>query len=195
MAEEKVRQVISTRSLTIIGLMTAVCCVLGPISIPIGAIPVSLGVAAILLTVYVLGMFKGMVATLVYILLGAVGLPVFTGYQGGLQKLSGPTGGYIIGYIFLALIAGAFIDRFSYKKCYMHVVGMVLGLAVCYLFGTIWFMFVTKMNFVAALSVCVVPFLVFDALKIAFCFTMGIGIRKALTAAHLVNYYENTKSN
>lgn len=175
--------------------MTAVCCVLGPISVPIGAVPVSLGVLAILLTVYVLGTFKGTVATLVYILLGTVGLPVFTGYQGGLQKVSGPTGGYIIGYIFLAMIAGAFIDRFSYKKCYMHVVGMVLGLAVCYLFGTIWFMFVTKMNFLAALGVCVAPFLLFDALKIAFCFTMGIGIRKALTAAHLVNYYDNTKSN
>ena len=195
MAEEKVKQVISTKSLTLIGLMTAVCCVLGPISVPIGAVPVSLGVLAILLTVYVLGTFKGTVATLVYILLGTVGLPVFTGYQGGLQKVSGPTGGYIIGYIFLALIAGAFIDRFSYKKCYMHVVGMVLGLAVCYLFGTIWFMFVTKMDFVASLTVCVVPFLLFDALKIAFCFTMGIGIRKALTAAHLVNYYDNTKSN
>ncbi len=195
MAEEKVKQVISTKSLTIIGLMTAVCCVLGPISVPIGAVPVSLGVLAVLLTVYVLGTFKGTVATLVYILLGTVGLPVFSGYQGGLQKVSGPTGGYIIGFIFLALIAGAFIDRFSYKKCYMHVVGMVLGLAVCYLFGTIWFMFVTKMDFVASLTVCVVPFLLFDALKIAFCFTMGIGIRKALTAAHLVNYYDNTKSN
>ena len=102
---------------------------------------------------------------------------------------------YIIGFIFLALIAGAFIDRFSYKKCYMHVVGMVLGLAVCYLFGTVWFMFVTKMGFVASLTVCVVPFLLFDALKIAFCFTMGIGIRKALTAAHLQVYYEDTKSN
>ncbi|MBR5657855.1 MAG: biotin transporter BioY [Lachnospiraceae bacterium] len=195
MAEEKVKQVISTKSLTIIGLMTAVCCVLGPISVPIGAVPVSLGVLAVLLTVYVLGTFKGTVATLVYILLGTVGLPVFSGYQGGLQKVSGPTGGYIIGFIFLALIAGAFIDRFSYKKCYMHVVGMVLGLAVCYLFGTVWFMFVTKMGFVASLTVCVVPFLLFDALKIAFCFTMGIGIRKALTAAHLVNYYDNTKSN
>lgn len=195
MAEEKVKQVISTKSLTIIGLMTAVCCVLGPISVPIGAVPVSLGVLAVLLTVYVLGTFKGTVATLVYILLGTVGLPVFSGYQGGLQKVSGPTGGYIIGFIFLALIAGAFIDRFSYKKCYMHVVGMVLGLAVCYLFGTIWFMFVTKMDFVVSLTVCVVPFLLFDALKIAFCFTMGIGIRKALTAAHLVNYYDNTKSN
>ncbi|MBO4477950.1 MAG: biotin transporter BioY [Lachnospiraceae bacterium] len=195
MAEEKVKQVISTKSLALIGLMTAVCCVLGPISVPIGAVPVSLGVLAILLTVYVLGTFKGTVATLVYILLGTVGLPVFSGYQGGLQKVSGPTGGYIIGFIFLALIAGAFIDRFSYKKCYMHVVGMVLGLAVCYLFGTVWFMFVTKMGFVASLTVCVVPFLLFDALKIAFCFTMGIGIRKALTAAHLQVYYEDTKSN
>ena len=190
MAEERVKQVISTRSLTIIGLMTAVCCVLGPISVPIGAVPVSLGVLAVLLTVYVLGTFKGTVATLVYILLGTVGLPVFSGYQGGLQKISGPTGGYIIGFIFLALIAGVFIDRFSYKKCYMHVVGMVLGLAVCYLFGTVWFVFVTKMNFIAALGVCVVPFLLFDALKIAFCFTMGIGIRKALTAAHLADYYK-----
>ncbi|MBR6366031.1 MAG: biotin transporter BioY [Lachnospiraceae bacterium] len=190
MATEKTKSNISTKTLAIIGLMTAVCCVLGPVSVPIGAVPVSLGVAAILLTVYVLGMFKSVVATLVYILLGAVGLPVFTGYQGGFQKLSGPTGGYIIGYILMALIAGFFIDRFSYKKSYMHVVGMVLGLAVCYLFGTIWFMFLTKMSFVAALGVCVVPFLLFDALKIAFCFTMGLGLRKALTAAHLMNYYE-----
>ncbi len=190
MTKEKKKSIVSTKSLATIGLMTAVCCVLGPVSVPIGAVPVSLGVLAVLLTVYVLGMFKGTVATLVYILLGAAGIPVFSGYQGGLQKLSGPTGGYIIGFILMALIAGFFIDRFSYKKCYMHVVGMVLGLAVCYLFGTFWFMFITKTSFLGALSICVVPFLVFDALKIAFCFSVGIGLRKALTAAHLMKYYE-----
>jgi len=190
MVKEKTKHNVSTKTLAITGLMTAVCCVLGPVSVPIGAVPISLGVLAILLTVYVLGMVKGTIATTAYILLGAAGMPVFSGYQGGLQKLAGPTGGYIIGFILMALIAGFFIDRFSYKKCYMHVVGMVLGLVACYLFGTFWFMFYSNMDFVAALSVCVIPFLAFDAAKIAFCFTMGIGLRKALTAAHLMRYYE-----
>ena len=102
---------LSTRNLTEIAVITALLCVLGPLTIPIGPVPISLAPLAILLGVYILGMKRGTIACMMYLLIGAIGLPVFSGFSGGLGKLAGPTGGYLLGYIFLALIAGFFIDR------------------------------------------------------------------------------------
>ncbi len=95
-----------------IALMTAVICVLSPfaIAIPVSPVPISLATFAIYLTVIILGWEDGTISVLVYVLLGFAGAPVFTGFAGGAGKVLGPTGGYIIGYIFLAFIEGAFVD-------------------------------------------------------------------------------------
>lgn len=186
--EGEKKGLLSIKTIAMCAIMTALCCILGPLSIPIGAVPISLTVISVYLCVYSLGCIKGSLAFLVYMLLGLVGLPVFSGYQGGPAKLFGVTGGYIIGFIFMALIAGFFIDHFSSKHWYMHLVGMVLGLAVCYVFGTIYFMLQTNMSLQATLTVCVYPFLAFDAIKIAFSMVAGIAIRRALAAAHLMSY-------
>jgi len=179
---------LSIKTISVCAIMTALCCILGPLSIPIGAIPISLTVISVYLCVYSLGTIKGTLAYFVYLLLGLVGLPVFSAFQGGPAKLLGPTGGYLIGFLFMAIICGLFIDNFSSKHFYMHILGMILGLAVCYAFGSIYFMLQTNMSLQGTLAACVYPFLPFDAIKIVLSMLVGITIRKALSAAHLMSY-------
>lgn len=123
--------------MAIIGVMAAVMCILGPLSIPIGIVLISFTNLAIYFALYTLGMKRGTISCIIiYILLSATGLPVFSNFTGGIPKLFGPTGGYIIGYIFMALIAGLFIDKF-FDKWYLCVAGMILGTAVCNILGTL----------------------------------------------------------
>ena len=121
-------------------LMTAVLCVLGPLSIPIGPVPISLTNFVIYITLYLLGTKLGTLSYCIYLLLGTAGLPIFSGYSGGLAKLAGPTGGYLVGFIAMAVIAGIFIQK-NHGKTVMSVLGMILGTLAAYAFGTIWFVF------------------------------------------------------
>ena len=100
-----------TYEITITALMTAVTCILAPMSIPIGPVPISFTNLAIYLSLYLLGWKRGTISYLIYLLIGLVGLPVFSGFTGGPAKLAGPTGGYIIGLIVMAIIAGLVIDN------------------------------------------------------------------------------------
>ena len=177
---------IDVKTMSTVAVMTALCCILGPLSIPIGPVPVSLTVVSAYLCAYVLGSKKGSIAFLLYLLVGFIGVPVFSSFTGGPAKLFGPTGGYLIGFIFMIIITGIAVERFTAKKAYMHVIAMVLGLAVCYLFGTVWFCIQMNYTFGAALAVCVYPFLIFDAIKIIICLIAGNAIRTALKAAHLI---------
>lgn len=128
-----------TKTMALIGVMAAVTCILGPLSlaIPVSPVPISLTNLAVYFAIYVLGMKRGTISYCIYLLLGLIGLPVFAAFTGGAGKLFGPTGGYLIGFIFMALICGFFIEKWE-KKLYMHFIGMVLGTAVCYVFGTAW---------------------------------------------------------
>jgi biotin transport system substrate-specific component len=105
-------------------------------------------------------------AVALYIAMGAIGLPVFSGFSGGAQKLIGVTGGYIWGYILLALITSLVVKRYGAKRT-AYPLGMALGTAACYFVGTAWFMFVTKSTLAAAFMACILPFLPGDAVKIA----------------------------
>ena len=104
---------IKTATLALIGLMAAITCIMGPFSIPLpfNLVPISLTNLVIYFTMYILGMKKGTISYCIYLLIGLVGLPVFSAFTGGPGKLLGPTGGYLIGFIFLALISGFFIDK------------------------------------------------------------------------------------
>lgn len=188
-AKTRIVDATTIKIITFTALMTAVMCILSPLSIPIGPVPITLSVACVFLCVYTLGAKLGSVACGIYILLGLVGLPVFSGFAGGPAKLFGPTGGYIVGYIFMALISGWFIDRFPMKKFYLQIVGMLLGLAVLYAFGTAWFVFQMKVTFAEALSMCVIPFIAFDMIKIGLALVLGNTVRKALSMANLMSYY------
>ena len=181
----------SIQSLTVMALMAALCSVLGPFTVPIGPVPVSFVMIGIYLAVYALGMIRGTMAVIIYLLIGLVGVPVFSGFSGGAAKLFGPTGGYLIGYIFLALISGWFIDHFPLRKWYLHLLGMVLGMAVCYAFGTAWFMILTKSGLWRSLTLCVIPFAPFDLVKIVLCYFLGSAVRIGLARAGLMNYRES----
>lgn len=143
--------------------LIAVCSI---ISIPIGEVPVTLQTFAVCLTAAMLGWKRGTLAVFIYILLGAIGVPVFAGMSGGIGILAGPTGGYIIGFILTSLIVGFAADRWA-RKALPLAIAMVAGVLACYVTGTIWFMVVTGMGLVESLMLCVVPFLLFDAAKIA----------------------------
>lgn len=175
----------NVKDLVLIAVMAAVICVLGPLSIPVGPIPVSLCNFAILITIYVLGMKRGTISVLIYLLLGLVGLPVFSGFSGGAAKLMGPTGGYLIGYIPMALIAGFFLEKFS-RKIIPSFIGMVLGTAVLYALGTAWLAYSTGMTFRAALAAGVIPFIAIDCAKMAVAAILGPVLYNALNRAGLL---------
>ena len=160
-------------------VMTAVICVLGPLSVPIGPVPISLAPLAILLAVYVLGTLKGTAACALYLIMGGIGLPVFSGFAGGFAKLAGPPGGYLLGYIFLALIAGWFIHHF-YDKVVIQFLGMCLGMAVLYAIGTAWLAYVASMSFGEALAAGVLPFIAGDLIKIACSIVLGRAVNTRL---------------
>ena len=169
----------NTRQLTLIGLIAAVTCILGPLSLPIGIVPISLTNLAIYFAVYALGGKRGTLSYIVYLFIGLVGLPVFSGFSGGFPKLFGPTGGYLIGFIFMAFISGIFIDKFS-NKIYMCFLGMVLGTIVTYIFGSAWLAYEAHIGFNKALAVGVLPFIPGDIVKIVIASLIGPQIRKRL---------------
>lgn len=171
----------STRQMALVGLTTAITCVIGPIAIPIpvSPVPLSLTNLAVNLIVYVLGMRLGTVNCLLYLLLGMVGFPVFSGYSGGLAKLAGPTGGYLLGFIFQAMIAGYFIEKFP-GRIRFHLVGMLLGMAGCNLLGTMWLSVQMNISFTAALGAGVLPYLPGDVVKIMIAAMVGPAIKHRL---------------
>ena len=164
--------------ITMTALMAAITCILAPLSIPIGPVPISFTNLAIYLSLYLLGWKRGPISYLIYLLLGLVGLPVFSGFTGGPAKLAGPTGGYIIGFIAMAVIAGLVID--NCRKSWFQLIGMIVGTAVCYLLGTIWFCLVADYTFKAALAVCVIPFIPADLVKMIIAMIIGPMIKKRI---------------
>lgn len=175
---------IKTRKLTLIGVVTAVICILGPLSLPIGIVPISLTNLAIYFAIYVLGGKRGTLSYIVYLFIGLVGLPVFSGFSGGFPKLVGPTGGYLIGFILMAFISGIFIDKFP-NKIYMCFLGMALGTIITYIIGTAWLAYVANIGFNKALTVGVLPFIPGDIVKIIIASLIGPQIKKRLIAAGL----------
>lgn len=176
------------RNLTLIALMTAVTCILGPLTLPlpVSPIPLSLATFAIYLSVYILGMKKGTISCILYLLIGLAGLPVLSGFTGGVGKLLGPTGGYMIGYVVMALIAGFFIDQYPARPV-LQFIGMILGTVSCYLLGTIWLGYQAGISFAAALTAGVLPFIPGDLAKMVFSIFLGYHIRKRLRTAHLIS--------
>ena len=165
---------IRTKQMVLIALMTAVTCVLGPLSIPLpfSPVPISLTNFAIFLAIFVLGMKSGTISFIIYLLLGAIGVPVFSSFRGGLQVLAGPTGGYLIGFIFLALIMGFALDHFD-RKLVPTIIGMIIGMAVCYAFGTVWLAKLLSLSFKEGLMMGVIPYLPGDVAKIIIAAIVG----------------------
>lgn len=153
--------------IAVFAVLMAIC---SWISIPT-AVPFTLQTFGVFLAIGVLGGRKGSLAVLVYILLGVIGVPVFAGFTGGIGILLRNTGGYIIGFLFSALVMWA-MEMVLGKKPWVLALSMAVGLAVCYAFGTAWFMVVYAkdagaIGLATALGWCVFPFVIPDLVKIA----------------------------
>ena len=147
-------------------VFTALCAVCAQIQIPLPMVPINLALFAVHLAGALLGAKRGVAAVAAYVMLGALGAPVFAGFAGGVQVIMGKTGGYLLGYLIAALLVGLLRARWGigyWRLCF----AMTLGTAGCYFFGTVWFMAVTGTGIWTSLVYCVFPFLAGDALKIA----------------------------
>ena len=170
--------------LTSAALMAAVLCIVSPLSIPIGEVPISLATFIIYLAVWLLGPYGATLSVIVYLFLGICGLPVFTGGVGGIGKLAGPTGGYLAGYIILAFVSGLFM-KLSNKNIVVTIIGMVIATVLLYAFGTAWFIIQINSNFANAMKICVLPFIPFDLVKIGIAAAVGRPVTKSLSKAGL----------
>lgn len=173
-----------TRTLTLTALLTALLCLTGPLTIPFGPVPASLMSALLMLTACLLGARRATTSCLVYLILGMAGLPVLSGFTGGAAHLLGPTGGYLLGYLPMTWICGAFADRTD--KRHILTAGMLLGTLSLYAAGTAWYCLQAGVSVAAALSVCVWPFMPFDLIKIAAAIYFGPALKERLKKAGLV---------
>ncbi len=174
------------KSLTLKGMIlaavfAALTGILTQIQIPVDLVPINLALFSVFLAGALLGPKYGALAMVVYVLLGAVGLPVFSGFSGGLHKLVGPTGGYIVGYVACAFLVGFLSRRWSLRFT-MLAIAMILGTLACYALGTAWFMIVTGRDLATSLGLCVIPFLPGDAAKILLAALLAGRLRAPLVA-------------
>jgi len=151
--------------------LTAVCTFIN-IPLPFTPIPINLATLSVFLAGGLLGAKYGALSQLIYIMIGSLGLPIFSNYQGGLGVLVGPTGGFLVGYVIAAFIIGLIMNPIikSNDASRLYVIKIVLaclaGMTTYFTTGTLWFMYITNTGLYAALFACVIPFLIGDALKI-----------------------------
>lgn len=177
----------STSKLALVGLTGAITCILGPLAIalPFSPVPVSLGLFGILLSICLLGPHLGTISCLLYILIGFVGLPVFSGFTGGIGVLLGPTGGYLLGYLFIPLLSVLFTLRKRNTRPLL-LLGMLVGLLLCYISGTLWLGHQLELDFYSALLIGVLPYIPADLTKLGLACFLGDAIRKRLNKAGLL---------
>ena len=175
------RQNFKTLNLVYIAIGAALIVICSWISIPT-AVPFTLQTFAVFLLLLLLGGKRGTLSVIVYILLGLVGLPVFAGFSGGPGVLLGSTGGYIIGFIFMGLIHIC-ASKFFENNSLTEVISLIIGLIVCYAFGSVWFMYIYmrdtgEVGFVTVLLWCVIPFIVPDLIKLALAFLISKRVKR-----------------
>lgn len=169
---------LSVRDMCLIGVFTAIISVLAQISIPMPyGVPMTLQTFAIPLAGIVLGARKGTFSTLVYVLLGAFGAPVFAGFSGGLGIVLGPTGGFILSFPLMALAAGIGMERHSKAGL---ACGLVAGAALNYICGMLMFSVVTSRDLTTAFVACVLPFIPTAIIKAVLAGLLGVKIRRIL---------------
>ena len=166
----------SARELCCTALFAAVIAISSWIAVP-AAVPFTMQTFAVFFAVGTLGTRCGTAAVVTYILLGAVGLPVFSGFSGGAGVLFSATGGYIIGFVPAAIVGGVLCARFG-KGVLPHALCMAAGLAVCYAFGSVWFALLHGVDIKTALVSCVLPFVPFDKVKLFLAAALSQKMRK-----------------
>ncbi len=179
----KTRENLKVLDLIYVAIGAALITICSWISIPT-AVPFTLQTFAVFFVLLLLGGERGTLATLIYVLLGAIGVPVFSGFSGGIGILFGSTGGYILGFLFIGLIYMLF-TKFFKKSVVVKVVSLAIGLIICYAFGTAWFMHVYMrssgdVGLLTVLGWCVFPFIIPDLLKLALAVVIARRIEPAV---------------
>lgn len=171
---------LTTREIILCGLFAALISILAQISIPLPftAVPFTLQNFGIIITGLILGSKCGLISTLIYLILGGIGIPVFTQFSAGIGVLFGPTGGYLLGYPIMAFIIGYIKEKFNSNV--LTAISMVIGLIVVYFLGTIMFSFITGNTIINSILYCVIPFIVVDLLKVILAYIVFQAISKRL---------------
>ena len=172
----------SVKTITMTGICTAILCILSAIAVYIGQIPYTLALIGVFLIGGILSPIYAGMACLCYLLLGAIGLPVFSGFSGGFGTLFGPTGGFLLAYPFMAMLLSWIRTRLKNRTAGL-LIGMILALLIGYAFGTGWFMLTTKSTFFTAATTCIFPFFWLDGIKIA----VSLIILKTYTKLHFAS--------
>jgi len=176
---------LNLKEINLIAVFTAVTAILAQISIPIpiSPVPVTLSIFGVLLSSLILGRKCGTISQIVYILLGAAGVPVFAGLRGGLSVLLGPTGGYIVSYPIIALVIGSFLNQRTSPSFFRMAGASLTGLIICYAFGTTWLAIVANLGPAEAIASGVLPFIPLDIVKVIISAALGRQVKNALSKA------------
>ena len=177
----------STYNYVLAAFGAAIIAVLAQVSIPLpfSPVPITGQTLAVGLIVTILGTRLGTFSVLIYILLGAVGLPVFSGMSGGFAILVGPTGGYIVGFLVTAIIMGLYLDKFGIT-IFHAIIANLIGMVVTLAFGTVWLKVVGDLSWTAAFMGGVAPFIVVGILKAVLAAWVGVIVRRRLESARLI---------
>lgn len=167
-----------TYKLSLIAMFSALMCIGAPFCIYIGSIPITLSLFFVFLTALFLPPAQAFLSMLIYVLLGAVGLPVFSGFTGSVSVIASFTGGFILAYPMVALLV-SFISKRSKRKCLLAL-SFIIGIMVLYTIGCLWYMGVADVSFKTALISSVLPFVAFDILKAVFAAIIFYSIKKRL---------------
>ena len=175
-----------TRDLVVCSLFASMTAVLSQISIPLpNGIPLTLQLFAVFLCGVILGAKKGFISTLVYVVLGAIGLPVFAGFTGGFQYIVGYSGGFIISFPLVAFIIGFVSEKTD--NMVLILLSTILGLIVSYTIGTLVFSLVTNTSISASLAACVIPFIFTDLLKCFIATVIGLKLKENISIKSVLN--------
>lgn len=177
-----------TKNLALTAMFAAITMVLAPlvITLPLTPIPFSLSLIPVFLSGALLSKSYACYAQLVYLLAGVIGLPVFSQFRSGVGTLLGPTGGFLIAYPVMAFVVALVLERQHRRGLAALLLSMLPALVICYLFGSVWFMFAGHVGFLKSLSATVTPFVVFDLAKLVFSAAAALALRSALTRAKLL---------
>ena len=176
-----------TRDMALCALFAALLAVCAWLTIPLGDVPFTLQTFGVFAALGLLGGKRGTIAIAVYLLLGAIGAPVFSGFRGGFGVLLGTTGGYLVSYLLIGLLVMLFEKLFGDGTAVFLLAG-ILGMVVCYAFGTAWFVVAYAksagpISWGAALGKCVIPFILPDAAKLALAVLLRARLKRHLPAA------------
>ncbi|MEY8000553.1 biotin transporter BioY [Clostridium sp. Mt-5] len=176
----------SVKEMSTAAIFTAITAILAQISIPLPftPVPITFQIFAVYISAIILGSRLGTLSQIIYLLLGAIGIPVFASFTGGLQTIVGPSGGFLISYPIISYIIGKISEKDL--NPIMSILGLIVSLIICYSIGTIQFHFVTNVPIQKSILLCVAPFVPLDTAKIIVAYLAGHKIKQSLLKANLI---------